>query len=379
MRIAVNTRLLIAGKMDGIGWFTQETIKRIVLAHPEHEFFFLFDRRPSPEFIFAPNVHPLVLIPQARHPILWYLFFEWSVSWALRRHRIDLFLSTDGFLSLRSTVPTLDVIHDLNFEHSADNLRPSHQRYYTHYFPLFAHRANRIATVSQFSKEDIVGTYNVTPSSIDVVYNGSHSFYHPWNEEVDDSTRSVFTGGNPYFLFVSTIIRRKNLTNTLLAFDHYKESHPDTSKLVVVGNRTWWQDELKSAYDLMRHKDDVIFLGRVSSESLSRLMSAALALVYVSFFEGFGIPILEAFYAETAVITSNCTSMPEIAGDAALLVDPHDVSQIASAMHSVASDSSLRQQLIERGRIRRQSFSWDISATLLWNSLMQTYNDSCKK
>ena len=129
MRIAINTRLLIPNKMDGIGWFTAETARRMVTAHPEHQFFFFFDRKPSPEFLFADNVTPVVLCPQARHPVLWYMFFEWSTRRALKKHKIELYLSPDGMMPLHPKVPTLTVIHDLNFEHADGNIKPSHQRY----------------------------------------------------------------------------------------------------------------------------------------------------------------------------------------------------------------------------------------------------------
>ena len=129
MRIAVNTRLLLKGKMDGIGWFTAESMRRIVCSHPEHIFYFLFDRKPDPEFLFAPNVIPVVLCPQARHPVLWYMFFEWAIPFALKKYRIDLYVSPDGMMPLHPQVPTLTVIHDLNFEHATGNLKGSHQRY----------------------------------------------------------------------------------------------------------------------------------------------------------------------------------------------------------------------------------------------------------
>lgn len=379
MRIAINTRLLLPGKLDGIGWFTYETTRRMVLNHPEHEFFFLFDRKPAEEYLFAPNVHPLVLIPQARHPVLWYLYFEYSVTHVLRKHHIDLFLSTDGWISLRTSVPTLTVIHDLNFEHADDFLRPSHQRYMKHFFPRFAQKASRVATVSEYSKQDIAETYKVILDKIDVVYDGAHSSYHPCSMEDSVEVKSHYTQGHPYFLFVSTIHKRKNLTNTLLAFDKFKLSDEDGAKLVVVGSKVWWQDELKDAYDNMRHQSDVVFLGRVEADELAKLLSSSLGLVYVSYFEGFGIPILEAFYAETPVITSNCTSMPEVAGDAAILVDPHDVDAIASAMKLLVNDKDFAAGLVEKGRSQRQLFSWDRSANLLWTSLMKTYSEACKK
>lgn len=376
MRIAVNTRLLLPHRLDGIGWFTAESVRRIVEAHPEIDFFFLFDRKPDPQFIFGPNVTPVVLCPQARHPILWRIFFEISVTRALKKYNIDLFLSPDGWISLRTGVPTLTVIHDLNFEHSNDFLRPSHQRYMKHFFPLFARKATRIATVSEFSKKDIVDTYGISPDKVDVVYDGAHNFYRPCSEDEKEVTRKRFTDGKPYFIYVGTISRRKNLTNILLAFDRYKSLRPESEiQLLVVGSRYWWKDELAAAYDAMQHQADVRFIGHAESDVLAQLMSAATALVYTSLFEGFGIPIIEAFCAETAVITSNVTSMPEVAGDAALLVDPLSVDAIADAMRRVAEDDDLRDELIAKGRGRKDVFSWDRTATLLWESLLKTKGD----
>ena len=99
MRIAVNTRLLLKDKLEGIGWFTFETLKRITKNHPEHEFIFLFDRPYDKEFIFSENIIPVVIQPPARHPFLWYLFFEWSIPAALKKYKADIFISPDGWLS----------------------------------------------------------------------------------------------------------------------------------------------------------------------------------------------------------------------------------------------------------------------------------------
>lgn len=372
MRIAVNTRLLLHDRLDGIGWFTAETARRMVLAHPEHEFFFFFDRKPHPEFLFADNVTPVVLCPQARHPVLWYLYFEWSTQIALKRYKIDLYLSPDGMMPLHPKVPTLNVIHDLNFEHASGNLKASHQRYMSHYFPLFARNATRLATVSSYSKKDIAETYGIPAEKIDVVYDGAHSNYRPHSDDEKEVIRQRFTDGHPFVIFISTILKRKNLANLLLAFDKVKEDKSNEDlKLVVVGSRVWWQDELESAWNGMKHQSDVIFPGRVEPNDLSALLSAAEMLVYPSYFEGFGIPILEAMYAETAVIASRTTSMPEVGGDAVLYIDPSDIDDIAHAI-SRLRNKTLQQEFIEKGRLQRQKFSWEITANLLWDSMMKT-------
>ena len=369
MRIAVNTRLLLSGKLDGIGWFTCETLKRITREHPEHHFIFIFDRPPSQEFLFSDNITPVVAYPQARHPVLWYLFFDWGVPSALKKHRAELFLSPDGWLSLRTETPSLAVIHDLNWEHNPRFVPWLVRKYYCHYFRRFARKAVRIATVSEFSRQDIASRYSIDPAEIDVVYNGAGEVFRPLTPDEITAARNQYSGGAPYFLFVGAIHPRKNLKNLLLAFDRFRLQTGSHTKLVVAGPKKWWTSDLKAAYSDMRHKKEVVFTGRVSAAELGRLTGACLALAYVSFFEGFGIPMLEGMNCDVPVIAGNVSSMPEVGADAALYVDPASVESIADALAKVDNDEPLRQALISAGRRRRNDFSWDKTAKLLWASM----------
>lgn len=374
MKIAVNTRLLLKNKLEGIGWFTYESFKRIVLSHPEHEFYFIFDRKYDDEFMFAENVTPIVVGPPARHPLLLYIWYEISIPRVLKKIKPDIFISPDAFLSLASPYPDLIVIHDLNFEHFPEHMAWLVRNYYRYLTPKFAKKANRIATVSEFSKADIVKQYSVDPDKIDVVYNGSGSLFKPVVEEVKEKTKKERTNGNDYFVFVGALNPRKNLSNIFKAFDKFKSDSSSNIKFVVVGEKMYWSDDIKETYEKLINKSDIIFTGRLEPEELSKVVGSSIALVYASFFEGFGIPIIEAFNAEVPVITSNVSSMPEIAGDAALLVDPHSIEQIASAMHSISVDVKLVHSLIEKGKTRRKVFSWDETAKNLWNSIEKTIN-----
>ena len=123
----------------------------------------------------------------------------------------------------------------------------------------------------------------------------------------------------------------------------------------------------------MGFNDDIIFSGRLSGEDLHKVIASALAMTYVSYFEGFGIPIIEAFNCNTPVITSNITSMPEVAGDAALLIDPFSVESISEAMKKIAFDKKIRSELIDKGKIRKLDFTWQKSADRLWNSIEKTF------
>jgi len=375
LKIAVNTRLLLKNKLEGIGWFTYESFKRIVKNHPGHKFYFLFDRRWDDDFIFADNVTPVLVPPQARHPFLFYLWFEKSLPRVLNKIKPDIFISPDAFNSLSSKFKNLLIVHDLNFEYHPDILPWMVRKYYLHYTPLFVKKADRIATVSEYSTQDIVKLYDIAPGNIDVVYNGANENFRPLGEEEKHRVRAKYSGGENYFVFIGAFNRRKNLGNLLRAFDIYKSDTGDDTKLLLVGSKMFSNDEIKQMYENTRYKNDVIFTGRLEPGELYKVLGAALALTYVSLFEGFGIPIVEAFYAEVPVITSNTTSMPEVAGDAALLVNPNDVRQIASAMKKIARDSSLRKQLVQRGKERRSYFSWDKTAERLWRAIEKTVFD----
>ena len=352
--------------MDGIGRFADETLRIISTQHPEHQFFFYFDRKYSEKFIYNSNVNPIVLYPQARHPFLFLLWFEASLPLHFAHSKPDIFISPDGFLSLSSKVKSVSVIHDLNFEHYPEDIPFFMREYYRKMFPRFSRKASRIATVSQYSKSDIINLYHIEDSKIDVVYNGAGDGFKPLSVLEQQQIREKFSMGNSYFFFVGTLHPRKNLVNLFKAFDQFKKSDTQGIKLVVAGARMWWTDEIRQAYEGMEYREAVIFTGRVSDQDLSSLMASALALTYVSYFEGFGIPILEAFQCDTPVITSNITSMPEVAGNAAILIDPFSINSIADAMQKIASDAGFRKQLILAGIEQRNKFSWEQTAGRLW-------------
>ena len=365
MKIAVNTRLLLKDKLEGIGWVAYECLRRMVTSHPEVEFHFIFDREPDPKFIFADNVKSVVLFPPARHPFLYIAFFEFAVARYLRKIKPDMYLSPDGYLSLRSKTKQIAVFHDLNFEHFPQDFPKIHLWHYKKFFPRYAKKADKIITVSEFSKKDICDCYGINPEKIEVAYNGANEIFSPVNEDVKKEIRDKYTEGKPYFMFVGSLHPRKNLARLFTSFDLFKKKNNNDIKLLIVGSKRWWTEPIKNAYEAMTHKDDVIFAGRLSAEDLHLVTASALASVYVSYFEGFGIPIVEAFKCDTPVITSNVTSMPEVAKDAALLVDPFKEESIADAMEKIL-DEEVRKELIEKGRIRRQDFSWDKAAEMWW-------------
>ncbi|MFL5811083.1 MAG: glycosyltransferase family 4 protein, partial [Flavisolibacter sp.] len=361
--------LLRKNKMDGIGWFAFNTLQYIVKQNPQIEFHFLFDSGIDREFLFADNIVPHQLFPPAKHAVLNVIWFEWSVKRQLEKIKPDLFFSPDGILCLGWEGKQYGVIHDINFLHNPGDLKLSNRKYYNYFFPRYAKKAARLGTVSEFSRQDIQENFGIEKEKIDVVYCGINSFYHPVDAIVASQTRDKYANGNPYFVFVGTLSPRKNVLGLLKAFELFKAETGSSLRLVIVGHDMYKADVLYNQKAQMRFGTDVLFTGRLLDEELQNVMASALALVFVPFFEGFGIPLVEAMQCDVPVIASNITSVPEVAGDAALLVDPHNTEEIKNAMKEVASNEKLRWELIQKGRVRRAFFSWQKTADLVWTGI----------
>jgi glycosyltransferase involved in cell wall biosynthesis len=292
----------------------------------------------------------------------------------LRQIGADVFVSPDMMISLRAKCKQIVVLHDLNFEHYPQDLPAHIARYLRSQTPLFAAKADAIITVSEFSKSDIVKQYTVSPANVHVVHNAAQQAYRVLSEAQRVDVRKSLTQDEPYFVFISSIHPRKNLQRLLLAYDQFRLHTGSKVKLVAVGRRFWKNELLDTTLREMQFGDDVLFTGHLEQAELSNVLGGALALVYVSYFEGFGVPIVEAFQCGVPVITSNVTSMPEVAGDAALLVNPFSVEEIAQAMVQLHSDEALRKDLIVKGGLRSSLYNWDDSAKKFWQVIEQTVN-----
>ncbi len=358
MRIALNTRFLLDGKMEGFGWYSYEICKRLTELYPQHTFYLFFDRAYDKKFVFSENCIPIILYPQARHPILFKIWFDISVTRALKRYNIDLFFSPDGYLSQISSIPQIGVIHDLNFEHYPNDLPKKHLKYYKKYFPRFAAKARKIITVSEFSRQDIIKTYGIESSKVHAVWNGASEQFQPLAKEECMKIREQYTNGESYFIFVGSIHPRKNVNRLLDAFISFKIESKSRTKLMIVGTPMW--DQLPPVPETF--KKDIVFTGRLDLMELTKVMASAKALTFVPYFEGFGIPLVEAMKSGTPILTANTTCMPEVAGEAALYVNPFEVESIKAGLLQMDQDVMLRKQLTEKGLERAKLFSWDKAA-----------------
>ncbi|MDX9903851.1 MAG: glycosyltransferase family 1 protein [Bacteroidales bacterium] len=374
MIIAINARTLKPVPHDGIGWFTLEVVRGMVREHPEHRFVLIGDRRHEVLPVEGDNVEWITIPLRTVHPLLWQLWHELFLPGVLRRSGADIFIAPDGMMPLRTDIPCIPVIHDLNFEHRPGDLPRHESKYYRRHFPRFARRAVRVATVSRFSADDIAATYGISSDKIDVVTNGVADIFSPPAPEEAEATRSEFTGGRPYFLFVSNFSPRKNVEAVIRAYNIFRSRCGGDHVLLLAGRRLYLTRELDRALASSPSGSDILFTGSVGREVLRRLYGAAEALVFVPWLEGFGIPVVEAQRCGTPCILSDTTSLPEVSGGAALCVSPADAEAIAAAMARLITDEALRRRLTQEGIANSMRYTWQNAATEMWNCITRTLN-----
>ncbi len=364
MRIAINTRLLIPGKLEGIGRFTFETVKRLAQKFPEYEFHLLSDRKKNDHWQFGENVFQHRVFPPARRPWLFDWWFDYSVPFKLKKIKADIFISPDAHASRRCPIPQLTVIHDINFVHFPEFMPKHYAKYWNERTPDFVKLSTRLATVSEFSRVDISKTFNVPEASIDVLCNGIDHTFAPADGQKKEVIRDKFSRGKKYFLFVGALHSRKNVHRVVEAFNTAVEQGVE-STLLIAGNKFWNYPELDAALAKINDRTNIWFLGHVHTADLPVLMSAAEGLIFPSLYEGFGIPLIEAEACGVPVVASKGTVMEEVSNGSAFFVNPTEVSEIAEAIVK-----------IEQGQripiMREHTYTWDKAAELMWESIQQT-------
>jgi glycosyltransferase involved in cell wall biosynthesis len=236
--------------------------------------------------------------------------------------------------------------------------------------PKFLQKAASIATVSSFSKADIMRQYGISESRIHVVYSAAKNSFRAVSTEEKEKIKKRYTDNREYFLYTGAIHPRKNLLNLLKAFSVFKKKLNSNLKLVIAGRLAWKYSVFVESLKTYKYRHDVIVTGYIPEEELTALTAAAYAMVYPSLWEGFGVPVLEAMRSGVPVITSKNSPMEEIAGEAALFADPERFHDIAEKMMQVYKDENLRQELIDKGHEIETAYTWDRTAALLWESMI---------
>jgi len=251
-------------------------------------------------------------------------------------------------------VPSVVMIHDISFVSFPQGFKKHEQWIYAGLIEQVAKRSRHIVTVSEFSKRDMIERWKIPGEKITVTYDGLDDCYRP----ASGKNQEMKGEETPYILYVGNLHPRKNLVRLLKAFVLLKEETKLRHRLKIVGQAAWMFEDIFEAVRRHRLEEAVDFTGYVSQEELIRLYQQATVTVYPSLFEGFGLPVLEAMGCGSPVVTSKTTSIPEVAGEACVLVNPESVEDIAGAMEKVLVSEKLQAELREKGLRQSEKFTW---------------------
>lgn len=273
----------------------------------------------------------------------------------------ELFHATEHLLLPLRGVPTVLTVHDLIFRRYPQHHKPLNRWYLNATLPLYCRRADHIIAVSEQTKRDVMASYGVPAQKISVIYEAADPQFQPQAPEAVAAVRARYRLPERYLLCVGTIEPRKNLGRVLAAFERLHAERL-TDALVIVGKRGWLFDDFFARLEQSPTKQAVIFPGFVPDADLPTVYAGAQALAFPSEFEGFGLPVLEAMACGAPVVCSTTSSLPEVAGAAALLVDSADTDAITAALRRVAADADLAAELARRGVAQAARFSWQRAA-----------------
>ena len=278
---------------------------------------------------------------------------------AVRRAGVDLLHGPAFVGPLFSACPQVITIHDLSFLRYPQNFRAGNRLYLRTLTRLSVRRARRLIAVSESTGQDLMRYYGLPPSRIEVVPNGVDDRFRPWSEAEIADFRAKKGLPERFLLFVGTLEPRKNVAGLIQAYACLPQPRPP---LMLVGGKGWLYDEIFARVEALNLSDEVHFVGYVAAEDLPGWYNAALIFVYPSLYEGFGLPPLEAMACGAPVIAADTSSLPEVVGEAGLLVDPLDVEALAAAMNRLLTDRTLRDALRAAGPERAAAFSWQETA-----------------
>ncbi len=285
---------------------------------------------------------------------------------------IKLFHAPD--FTLPPTLPrvkTILTVHDLSYVRAPQTAHPAQKAFLDRAVPYSIQRATHVLADSEATKQDLIELYGTEPDKITVLLSGINPIYRPITDEATllaVRQRYKIPLDVPYIFSIGTIQPRKNYARLVEALQKLGEAYSDIH-LVIAGGKGWLESPIYQVVHTLKMEDRVHFTGFVADEDVPSLYSGAILTAYPSLYEGFGFPVLESMACDTPVLTSNVSSLPEVAGDAALMVDPYNVDDIAEGLRRLLDDESLRQKLIAAGREQIKRFNWQSSA----QQLLQIY------
>jgi glycosyltransferase involved in cell wall biosynthesis len=344
--IGIDASRMAWSRRTGTELYTAHLLEALAQIEGAQRLLLYFNRLPAPPPAWLAGVQ----VREIPFPRLW---THVRLSWEMLRRPPDLLFVPAHVLPLVRPRRTVVTVHDLGYLYFPE-AHTRRQRLELHLSTAWNARvASRVIAISEATRSDLIQHYRISPERIRVVHHGVEPRFRP---TTDGAALARYNLPPRYLLYLGTLQPRKNLERLLQA---YARLPGDAPPLVLAGARGWYFERIAAAIAALGLGERVLLPGYVADEDVPALLTGATALVYPSLYEGFGLPALEAMACGTAVIAARTSSLPEVVGEAGLLVDPLSVEEIAAAMQRLLADAALRADLGRRGRERAALFSWD--------------------
>lgn len=359
----------LSGSRTGVGYYTKNLLVEMCRQAPDDQFF-LHDLALRQFAINEPFHLPLEesgFYRSLQHPLALMLFLRvvrgvyGRIRHSVHLNECDVFFGPNFRGAFAPGLKTVITVHDMAHEYYPETVQDHVLKYFRTDFPSQVERSHLIIAVSETTRRDVINFLNVPEEKVKVVYNGVSSEFRPVTDVARRAeVRQRYALPEHFLLMVGSIQPRKNVTGVLSAVGRLVRKSPSSPlHLVLAGGSSWKSDELKKIISDNGLTDYVHFTGYVPEEDLTTLYSMSDIFLFPSLYEGFGLPVIEAMACGVPVVTSNSSCLPEIAGDAAILVDPHNHDDIADGIERLLMDQELRNVCTERGLARAQKFSWE--------------------
>ncbi len=369
MRIAVNTRFITGASRAKQDYFITEIFKRVVINNKDHEFVFFADKESNMAFPVANNVQLINWDSVKENPFYCTLWFEVKLPYLLKKHKIDVLVSANGFCSLSTKIPQCLIIPHLDFLNYPENFNRMNLLFLKRNTKRALKIAKTVVTISGFLKKEMLKKYQLDAEKISLIHAAVAKNFQPVEFSVKQSMKEKYSDAAGYFIYKGDLFPYQHMLNLLKAFSVFKKRQKSNMKLVLAGKTNKQSNSLPEILKTYKFRNDIILLENIDHSEMAKVVASAYAFINPSVNDGYNIHVIEAMACGVPVITSIAD---EIDADAALFASAEKIDEMAAQMMLIYKDENRRNEVIKKGLLLTKQFNWNKSAKMLWQSIEKT-------
>jgi glycosyltransferase involved in cell wall biosynthesis len=358
MRIAINTRGLLQSEIAADSLFIYESFKIIAIQNPAHDFIFFTDNILDTVISSLKNIELIVIDTKTKNPLLWQIWYNHQLPSLIKKYKADILVNANGICSMRVKAPQCLIIQN-------------HPGVYKKKLRSSLDKAKIIIAASQYIKDGLFKNYKMGGKKIDVVHTAPNELFKPIDWKEKETVKEKYAEGKEFFLFAGTVGAENNLINLLKAFSFFKKRQKSNMQLLIAAIASPQLENFTESLKTYKYRNEVKLLQNLPASELAKITASAYAFICPSLSEKFIPSLLEAMKCDVPVIVSDIPAFHEICADAALYANPNSFGDFADKIMLIFKDEKKRNEMIEKGKQQAQLYSWNKTASLLWEAIFK--------